>query len=415
MKIKRRFFKSINLLIIVILVFFSHSSMGSVFSVGQINGHIITSGLILLMFVGKLLTKRNIKYRISSIFIILFLIANILVTMTFNDDFTNGYIIIILALISAFIFIGVYSRDEFVDNYAKVFVFLSAYSLISTYVFMPIITSMGLNVSTYTNVNGIQYINMIFATPIRHFAFQRNTGLFIEPGMYQVFLSFALIFELFLVKRKSKFINVFIIILASITTFSPIAYLQIVLIVFAYFFLEKNILNYKKAKALFKTVLIFIIISLFTFIFVPNVSSAALYGIDKMINRESSFQIRVGSIIANVLSGFESPIYGQGITFGFQNTLTNYLGHISIHNTSTSTAMFMLFGIVFSVLLLYLQYKTTTKGLRKMSTKMVLLIASLIAVNAQLLLYDQMFYIIIFSGLMKTNNLDTQEQKGREI
>lgn len=399
----------------MMLIYFSHSSMGSVFSVGQINGHIITTGLIGLIFAWKLFTKKAIKYRICNVFIVLVLIINILVTMAFNDDFTNGYYIIILALTSAFIFSGLYTRDEFVDNYTKIFVFLSAYSLIATYVLMPIFTTMGLNLITHTNVNGIQYINMVFATPIRHFAFYRNTGLFIEPGMYQVFLSFALIFELFLVRRETKLFNVFVIVLTSISTFSPTAYLQILLIIFAYLFTEKNILKYKKAKSLLRIAVIFIIISSVVFTFVPNASKAALYGIDKMINKESSYQVRVGSIIANIVSGIESPIYGKGISFGFQNTLDKYLGQISIHNTSTSTVMFMLFGIVFSVLFLYLQYKTTTLGLKKMSTKIVLFMASLIAVNAQLLLYDQMFYIILFSGLMKTNDVVPQMKKGGEI
>lgn len=361
--------------------------------------NIIIFILISIITIFSLFLFKGILLNIKNLLIVLVLLINIYLTALFNSDFRNGYLVITMCIIGAYFISTIYRQDEFIENYIKILVFLSVYSIIATYIIVPIATQFMIFPSII-NEHGVIYLNMGFATPIVNSGFYRNTGLYIEPGMFQVFLTYALIFELFLVNRKIKFFNTLALSLGSITTFSPVGYIALLLLIIAYFINNKERKTVKNIK---KTILSFVLIIFLLFLFiikVPNVYDAALSGINKLVNKESSYQGRTASIIANIESGFESPIIGKGISYGFESTIENFLGTVTTHNTSTSTVYFMIFGIFFIIIILYLHAMVIFSKKRNLISSILIFVASLIAVNSQLLIYDQVFYLLLFVCFM---------------
>ena len=68
----------------------------------------------------------------------------------------------------------------------------------------------------------------------------RNYGIFWEPGAFQIFLNYGIIYELFCDKRKGKTIRIIALLTALITTFSTTGYISLCLILMAFFIESKN-------------------------------------------------------------------------------------------------------------------------------------------------------------------------------
>lgn len=396
-------FEKSRFIVLFVIIYLSHSSMGSIFYLGGSPARILIF-CVQVIFAIYVLLNNKYKLNIKHISILLILIINIIVTMLMNQDFTNGYFALMMSLSGGFLFHIIYSKQHFYNDYIRIMVILSIYSIFSTYLLVPFRSQLSISFPSYVNENGILYLNTFLATPIVNYGFNRNTGIYLEPGMFQVFLSFALMFELFLVNRKIKIKNVISIVIASILTFSPVALIQNTMFLLIYLINKKKLVFNKDTKKIFVSVflLIFIIGILF------NINSELKDSLEvtfrRLIHRESSYQGRTASILSNIKSGLDSPIYGKGIVNGFESTREVYLGSVTKHNTSTSTVFFMLFGFIFGFIIAILQY-FSLRNPRRLLVSVLVFITSLIAVNGQLLIYDQIYYMIIFSALMISDPL----------
>lgn len=390
------------MILLFVVIYLSHSSMGTVFFMGpKVSAYIVFSIVIASFFYSALFIRKSIN--VKAFLVTLLLCCNIFATMCLNQDFTNGYYVISMCILVAFFISSIFNKEFFLNSYINILVFLATYSLIATYIFLPAVEQFNISLPFYVNSHGIKYYNMVFATPISHWKFYRNTGIFLEPGMYQVFLSYALIFEVFLVRHNVRRFNVIILSLASLSTFSPVAYLQFVLLLIAYLIRRQKSQKINKGKVFMVICIMTIALAIFINM-VPSFQYSFIQGLDKLLNKESSYQGRTGAIIANIKSAFESPLLGKGISFGFQSTLDSYLEKITIHNTSSSTVFFMVFGIGFALIISLLQFFSVYKKENGLIVTMLVFLSIMIAVNSQLLLYNQLFYILTFVCLMEGYN-----------
>lgn len=393
----------IKRLVLFVIICLSHSSMVPVFlNASTYCTYIVFSLASVSFIVSAMIYKRPISK--TSVLIAIVLLANIFMTMLFNQDFRHGYYVVTMCIMTGLFISTVFEKLEFLNAYVTILVILAAFSLIATYILLPLTRYLGLTLPVHVNTNGVVYYNMGLATPILYPVIPRNTGIFLEPGMFQVFLSFALIFELFLVERDPKTFNIIVLALTSITTFSPVAYLQTVMLVVAFIARPKESGKSQSAKELIGIGLV-LVATVLLVRHVPGFEESLAQGYYKLLHKQGSYQGRMGSIIANIKSGIESPFVGKGLTYGFQSTIEDWLGNITVHDTSTSTALFMIFGVSFPTIMLLLQYRLLSSNIGRVGLSIFVFAVSLISINAQLLIYNEIFYIIMFSIFMRQSQV----------
>lgn len=413
--------KSIKIYYILVffMMYFSFQSMGSrIYKISKIIPiiYFISISIYFIFYqFKKSKINQSIKFNVESIIVYNILLINIVFTMIFNQDFTQGYYVLTMSLTSGLFFSTLMNKDEFYDVYINIIVFLSVFSLVCTYIILPVFGFAKQWFPIFINEHGIEYINLLFATPIINEGFYRNVGIYSEPGMFQVFITFGLIAELFLINRRASIKKVIILLITMISTFSPAAYVQVVMILFAYCIKSKDVkmkLNFKKLVKviLLLSIIILIVISLF-----PDTTILFTDSIEKLSKEGSSLEGRSAVIIANTLAGLKNPFSGLGITNGFEYVHSEFLRNITDSNTSTTTAIFLVFGIIATIVMIYLQIKLIFSSKSGFICNFILFLAFLMSINSQLLIYDQMFYVICFSGFMKSSNEYNKDVNAKEI
>lgn len=132
------------------------------------------------------------------------------------------------------------SLEDFAHCYCNIMCIIAVVSLVA-WVFARQIISMSF-LPTITNSVGAKYkFLFLTATIMRPDIAKRNMGPFWEPGAYQVYLTVALFFTLFIDKRKQKTSNIVIFIAASLSTLSGAALIPILILVIAYSLEKKKI------------------------------------------------------------------------------------------------------------------------------------------------------------------------------
>ena len=159
-----------------------------------------------------------------------------------------------------------------------------------------------------------------------NFSIQRNSGIFNEGPMYNMILCTALLIELFVRERVSKW-SVFLLVVTILTTFTTTG--QIFLLLLLFFSIYKK---YKKKRFIILCISPFVILAL----------SFALETLmkDKEENAHASYNARKADIEACIRVGVENPILGvslyhqrKGINddYGFSNSLFTIFAHGGVY------------------------------------------------------------------------------------
>ncbi|MEK3766890.1 O-antigen ligase family protein [Solibacillus sp. FSL K6-4121] len=213
------------------------------------------------------------------------------------------------------------------------------------------------------NKSGLIVNNLLFSVVnINPGYFPMNFGLFWEPGAYQTFINLALFFQMFILRElKYKYILVYL--LTVFTTFSTTGYLGAAIILIAFFFSNRMILdNRKKILAIILTglVLSFII----SYNYLPDIIKFKVFGkLEAILNSDlaienssyTSTTIRTDSIKYPLFMAFENPFFGVGFSNLYQNALD--IGFKMV--TATPVNWLALFGIPLGLLLNMCVYQWT--------------------------------------------------------
>lgn len=177
----------------------------------------------------------------------------------------------------------------------------------------------------------------------------RNSGLFWEPGMYQVFLNLALLFRLDGIfkseytKNKSRF-DIIILIIAIISTKSTTGY--IVMIVILITFLLKYNFNIRKKVGIVLIKCLMIIAAIFIVITVLNSNVVS----NKFDKDNYSFRARENHIVSSIKLIHDRPIIGYGIRSDkYIQEYTLQTGRNAV-NSMGVFVMVLYLGIPFTVL-----------------------------------------------------------------
>lgn len=323
-----KFNKLIALILVSLLIINSGSSVGMSFGYITIPFSLILS-IYFILFTKKAISIQNL---LVLFFIIITCILNYLFNMMSNPN-TTSYIILIMNTLSIVLFISSIQFEVFKKMYIKVMVCIAVYSLIIYLLALNInLFPFTVLMNGYPNFLGFNMLALDQG---------RNSGIFWEPGGYQIFLNLGLIFlldkrKMILSKKDWWIIGLFIV--SILTTKSAIGYI-ILSILIIYFLIKKF-----NRKELLKSILTFLLITpliSLTLFFLLNSDS-----ITEKINEDNySFIARKNHVISSSDVIMQSPWVG----FGYQSIERNYLAQKNgIENNSVGFFSAALnFGLIY--------------------------------------------------------------------
>lgn len=295
-------------------------------------------GIIFLVTNRKELKKIILDIRIP-IFILLSLL--IILIMIIKNDYTYTYLSMIFAILCT-IFLSYFTTLKQISKYfVYTILFFTIYSLITNYLLRNLIFEFSDRLPILTNSADNKFINLFFTFIFKQDHYYRNFCIYREPGVFQFFLIFSILFETFIIKHslKIKLFIIFALCFGMLSTFSTTGFIEIILyfiLVFILYF--KKIFNtHKKRMLLIIGLLLFIIVFSCAMYFNKDLYWTFKPMITKLYTFNSSLTARLDSIYVNLLIFFNHPIIGD--------TVYNVL-NAARHNTSSTLIMFSMFGTI---------------------------------------------------------------------
>lgn len=327
-----------------------------------VTNDIISSAATILLWVILMvvLLWRNQSLDYHLIILIAVIVIIMTVSSVINGENLRNLIFTIFALVCAILFISCFDWDSFTKHYVDVMCVLSIVSLICFVVYM-LIPSIRY-IALVQNNAGNTYSCLFFYVGGGNF--NRNYGLFWEPGAYQTFINLALLFEV--CKDKPKISTILILIVTVITTYSTTGYLALGLIL---------ILLYIRKGANSKLKLTITPILFIGFIFAylnqdllfgSSLSSGESTVFGKLIRFFSdsgvsptlgSEGVRFNAIFEVIRAFLEKPILG----YGYQGLITRTYEFTLGMNTCTMVNWFAVYGVAYGGIMLSGVVRTSKK------------------------------------------------------
>lgn len=324
-----------NVFVLYCIVVFVYNSGYYMMTTDASIGSYLMLSLALIFFVVGLkhkLYNRTLTFKFFMGFTVM-----LLVTMTFNIEFSGvlSYYTYWAQYLISFVIVNAISSNNFVKYYVNTMRVIAAIALISYYAVL--FFGLTLNLPLIENSNErMMYDGILFFYP--QYGYERNQGLFWEPGLLATHLIFAIILEI-LFSKKIKIWSIVLFIWCIITTYSAAAYaiLPLLLILFIY--------SKKQNNAVGMTGVILIIIMFFYVLLkddILNVLNEKLPIVfNKFVSENESQSERYYVPMLNMGIFLLSPIIGVGLR-KFATLFAEY----DVAQTSTNTAMLAQFGIL---------------------------------------------------------------------
>lgn len=412
MKLKRFNKKNDQLLLVVYMFLLIYLGRSSIIA-REVIGLWLSQAILLCLtiFVALLVLFRNIKIWkqiILSKKILLYLVISlfVLIVIVIKHDYHFIYISILFAISIGFLLSFIYDIEILARIFVYLVLFLTLYSLITNYVLRGILFSHRNLLGVFYNSSNIQFINLVFSVQIDDISYYRNFSIFREPGVFQFYLTLAMMLEIFIVKHKIRIQQLILFALAVgiLTTFSTNGFIQLVFLTIIYF----SILISNGFKLERRNIFI-ILASIFLGTYLIWQNNYIYWSVYNMFAKLTDlFNVstlsRLDSIVSNIQLFFRSPLIGNKSLIVFDS-----FGH----NTSSSLILYSLFGVIggsfgayiwiyFSISLT----KTMIKPLRLFALIVVLLTAFM-SFNTQDLLTDVFFWFFPIIILLDQNYFAT--------
>lgn len=259
--------------------------------------------IILIISIKNLNILKN-KDLFFFITIFVFLLFNKLINKQFS--FKN-LIFLLLLITSTYLFILKYRKlPELIT--IELFIALKIlilHSVIGYFIYLILPTSF-----SDFNVMNKSFLNFFFISKSYFIGLNRNTGLFWEPGVYQLA---ANLYLFFCIKFDKKILQILIAALAVISSFSTIG--LIIILFNAYYFISKRT-NFKILVILKYIPFIILLFYLFYPIFKTNITN-------KINDTNTSSLTRYRDLIIGIDLIKEKPFFGHGI-FNIEYLLSNH-------------------------------------------------------------------------------------------
>lgn len=327
-----------------------------------------------------------------------------LVTAFFSEGEANLMNILYhcAAVLSGVMIVGVLPIKDFVRSFEKVMFFLAIYSLVC-FGLASISTEIIRGFPIITNISDVEFYCLGLSVFTKYSMvdsfFLRNYGMFREPGVYQMFLNFALCCYVFC-KTDRKNLRVFhiaVYLVAILTTTSTTGIFSLLILMLA-FVADRNTENKKiKRWVLIGGVIIVLVV-------LSGWSDKLFYAVNKLSDKNTDSMIsRMGSITVNLQMFLEHPIIGFGQS-NMDNVFAQYLNTrvSAVHNTNTILFMFACYGIVFGSVFLYGNCNLMCRMSRDPVARVLICVFFLLMMSGENLTNSYYIYTLLMYGYLSS-------------
>ena len=347
-----------------------------------------------ILFVSVFFYK--IKFNFASVTVLLILYGNILLTSSFFGMDSETYMLL-GAILFAFIISNVFTQKTLIDCYVNTILFLAIYSLIITYIIMPLYLRGGPRFPIY-EVSGKTYLDAFISSTLLTLGMPRNSGFCREPGVYQVFLLFALFFCIeYQPKDKKNIVRTILLMVVLFSTFSAVAYIcifvSIIMLIKKYSNSTKNFIK------TFSLALIAILIGTILILSNDDIRTELLRTAQKWSSDNSdsnSLAVRASGVWANIELFFERPLLGNGLVPSWLEIIYRF-GYVDV--TGTTLSGFAAYGVIFGVVIHWLLWRACR--CKKHIDTAIWFFAILLSTLSQNLIIANLFWCFLFLGFAK--------------
>lgn len=364
--------------------------------------YMILCCFILVVFFGSAekLIKDNKKLLYYLAFCLVFLVVCYL-----NNDLLNYIIIKLLCFTIGYLISCKFSLKQFAVAFVNVisFIVICALGMVFIAYISPNIVRMFPKI---TNTAEVGIHTVLFAgmdERMLDIPFKRINGIFWEPGVFQIYINLALIFQLFFMKKISRRKTV-ILLLGLFFTFSTTGIIVIAWLAIIYLISDKKRLTKLKKNLLPVTAGIAIVgILLFAFDSEHMLWNMFFEKFKTMNTTNGTAMVRKAGIITNIEIALANPIHGIGIQnmkqeFLIRTAASPYLAFWTHQNTNTLLAQYSTHGILFGLLFTLGTYRFC----KLFSNRRIIYVAIFIAIAmlymGENLQYSTLPFIIVFFG-----------------
>ena len=319
-----------------------------------LNDYISSAATIIMWFIVLLYLVKGIK-KINNIYVVpaIFLILWFVLSSLMNGDNFYGVLGCVFGFVVSLAFVSTRNYVDFQSSYIEVMKILCIVSLVGFFS-LTFFTFVGQSLNSFVShtPGGNPFYNFYFF--IYKPLVPRNTGMFWEPGAFQIFINIALLLET--LKPKPSTRNIAIFLVTVITTFSTTGYIAVFLI-FILILLNRS-KELKNARKIFMWIApVLLGLYIFNSDFLNDTSSYSTFGkINSFIEAEewksqgseTSGSIRYYGFTKTLEAFFESPLIGLGGKGLEQHNLAYTYGM----NTCTFANWFGKYGIVYGLVML---------------------------------------------------------------
>lgn len=349
------------------------------------------SKAVVAVFVAALITafvRNRLSEGIKSNAIIVAVMLCISMAITIlvtNDSNVSSYIAIGMQIITALIIATNVNYRDFKRTYIRIMFVLASISIVA-FAISQVYPNIVYNFKKTDAIESLCYYNAyVYVFPgvvgySRDIVFNRNLGIFWEPGAYQSFLNLALLFlldgdEKIFSNRTSKvYLAVFA--FTVLTTFSTTGYLVLALIVVAYWNKIKK--DYFKNSISFEITILLIILASIV---------ANKYGF-QISDFNMKEKVGTGSVYSRLTLDQLSHISLLGMSFSKYYDQELFSGNSILHT-------FICLGCIFGGVLIYGYIRYAFKMTKK---TMIALIALIMCFLSESLIWRPLFLYLIFSS-----------------
>ena len=382
-----------KVLLMLLIVFFSCNSFVLAVRFKSVSTAIMVAVIILVVLVS--ITKGHNHIPRNACMLVLVCGLNILITSLVNG-YMNGYMLLFLEFVLSLACIRLYTKKEFVESYIFVIRFLAIYAIGIGIINLLVPGILSIFKTYYSSTNEIYY-DAIFS--FQSAGIQRINSIWGEPGMFSVFLIFAIVFECFFVDRPINYLTFSVLSLAEILTFSSAGYVCFALIMVTTIVSSRKGSNERKVAYSVLVVCLALFFAINKFDWMQTMVQAS---VNKLTGKENlSFIGRLAPMLYNIQEGVKSLFWGNGMQGqSFYVDFSFYRGLLYC-NTSTTTYLFNVFGIVISSISVYLTVKSVWLAKHHgVVLRLLLFIVLILNVNAQDVSLDQFYWIFLFLSFM---------------
>lgn len=312
--------------------------------------YIMISAVVFFIIV---LGKNHSVIQKKCCYYIIALIGLIFSSMLVNADVRLGYFYKVCLLLYAYSLTQLIGLEEFAQHFTRIIYILALCSLIG-YAVLYINPALLTIFPRVKNIASAFFYNAgVFISPLRSGELLRNYGIFREPGVYQMFLIMALLFQMYII-RTNSLLRYIVYIAAIITTMSTTGYIALGVVMFLFIFNQKDLATSKRIILILLVLICVVLLTHYTNIFSLSLDDARSSVFVKLKNENSASRVaRFASITENLRMALEKPFLGVGLTAlgdKFPTYAKLHYGIRTVHNTNTVLIQFAAHGLLYGFL-----------------------------------------------------------------